>query len=58
MTQLTNQERKAIEDKLREVEALQRLAMTNEDWGNVVAVQEYIEAFAELLGREPLVQPR
>ena len=58
MTQLTNQQRKTIEDKLREVEALQRLAMTNEDWDNVVAVQEYIEAFAELLGREPLVQPR
>lgn len=58
MTQLTNQQRKTIEDKLREVEALQRLAMTNEDWDNVVAVQEYIEAFAELLGRDPLVQPR
>ena len=58
MTQLTNQQRKSIEDKLREVEALQRLAMTNEDWDNVVAVQEYIEAFAELLGRDPLVQPR
>ena len=58
MTQLTNQQRKAIEDKLREVEALQRLAMTNETWDKVVAVQEYIEAFAELLGRDPLVQPR
>lgn len=58
MTQLTNQQRKTIEDKLREVEALQRLAMTKESWDNVVAVQEYIEAFAELLGRDPLVQPR
>lgn len=58
MTQLTNQQRKSIEDKLREVEALQRLAMTKESWDNVVAVQEYIEAFAELLGRDPLVQPR
>ena len=46
------------EQAMREAEALQRLAMTKERWDSVVALQGHIIGLAELLGRDPLVQPR
>ena len=46
------------EQAMREAEALQRLAMTKERWDSVVTLQGHITALADMLGREPLVQPR
>lgn len=46
------------EQAMREAEALQRLAMTKERWDSVVTLQGHIIGLADLLGREPLAQPR
>ena len=46
------------EQAMREAEALQRLAMTKERWDSVAALQNHINALADMLGRDPLVQPR
>lgn len=56
MTQLTNQQRKEIEAKLRKAEELQRISMTKNAWDAVWNMQGAIVVLCTLLEREPLVE--
>ena len=56
MNELTNQQRKELEVKLRAAEAIQRKAMAASNWEAVWKVQGAIDTLATLLGRDPIVQ--
>lgn len=57
MTELTPTQRKQIAEKVRDAEALQRVAMSRCAWDEVWHVQGAITMLCTLLDRDPWIQP-